>query len=256
MTDVTFVRVLRFEWIKFWSLRSSWATLALAFVVTVGTGPLVCWLSYRNGPEGSTIYDLAGASMAGSSLAVLIVGVLGVLVMTGEYATGTIRSTLVAVPRRLPVLAAKVVVSGAATFLLMPAVVVSFLVSRSIIVQAGVAFPAGGVLRVMAGNVAYLIGAGLFGLLLGAVLRSTAAALTTYFGVMFFLGTVVTQVLLPQSMRESVGKFLPAAAGEAMCSGVQLTEALHPGPAALVFAGYLVLLGALGCWRLMRSDAT
>jgi ABC-2 type transport system permease protein len=256
MTGVTFTRVLRFEWIKFWSLRSSWITLALAVAVFIGTGLLASSLGFDADSEEVAVFDVIGISLAGSILAMLVVGALGVLVMTGEYGSGTIRSTLAAVPRRLPVLAAKVLVFGAVTYAVMfAAAVAAFLAGQAIIGSAGASLADDGALRAIFGNAAYVTGAGLLGLLLGGVLRSTAGALSTYFGVMFLL-TVVSQLILSQSWRENVGKFLPSAAGEAMGAVVQPADALTPGQGALVFTGYLVLAGVLASWRLKRSDAT
>ncbi|MFG1603279.1 ABC transporter permease [Actinoplanes sp. NPDC049265] len=241
--------VLRSEWIKFWSLRSSWAGLAAAVVVFVGTGLLASALLV------DVTYDVIVLSLSGSALAQLVVGTLGVLVMTGEYSSGNIRSTLIAVPRRLPVLVAKVVVFGVVSFALMlAAAAVVFTAGQAIIGDAGASFADPGAVRAVFGTAAYLTGAGLLGLLLGAALRSTAAALSTYAGVMFLLG-MVSSLVLSQDFRDDVGKFLPSAAGEAMTAVVRAPESLSPGQGALVFAGYLLLIGALGAWRLLTRDA-
>jgi ABC-2 type transport system permease protein len=249
MTGVTFARVLRSEWIKFWSLRSSWAALSLAVLAFVGLGLLASALL------AARSYDVILLSLSGTALAQLVVGALGVLVMTGEYGTGGIRSTLTAVPRRLPVLAAKVVVFGLVSYVLMlAAAVITFGAGQAIIGDAGAGFGDDGVLRALFGSAAYVAGAGLIGLLLGAALRSTAAALTAYFGVMFLAGIVSGQVL-SEGFREAVGKFLPSTAGEAMFAVVRPPDSLSPGQGALVFAGYLLLAGAVAAWRLMRTDA-
>ena len=255
MTGVTFPRVLRSEWIKFWSLRSTVITLSLAVAGFVGVGLLASVLGFDADSDETGGPDVIGLSLAGSNIAMLVLGALGTLVMTGEYGTGTIRSTLSAVPRRLPVLAAKVVVFGTVTYALMfAAALVSFVAGQAIIGDAGAALSDAGVFRALAGTTAFVTGAGLLGLLLGTVLRSTPGTLSAYFGVMFVLAGVI-QLVLSESWRDNLGKYLPSAAGDAMGSVVQAADELTPGRGALVFAGYLMLLGALAAWRLRRSDA-
>ncbi|MEU8664152.1 ABC transporter permease [Actinoplanes philippinensis] len=256
MSEVTFVRVLRFEWIKFRSLRSSWLTLALAVAVLIGMGLFTTWLVFASGANGVAALDAVTAGLSGSALSVLVVGVLGVLVMTGEYSTGTIRSSLTAVPRRMPLLAAKAVVFATVVYAsMLVATVVTVVAGQQIIGVPGVSLADAGTIRAILGSTAYVTGAGLLGLFLGGVLRSTAAALTAFFAVTFLM-TLVSGLVLSQGWRESVGRFLPSAAGEAMGATMQLPDALTPGQGGLVFAGYLLLAGGAAARRMMRSDAT
>ncbi|MFJ8948062.1 hypothetical protein ACIRG4_33285 [Streptomyces sp. NPDC102395] len=118
---VTGVRVLRAEWAKFWSLRSSWVILAIAVVLLIALGAIAS-ATYspgtvgQDGPpgpgSGSGEQDAVSLALLGVTFASLAVGVLGVLLSAGEYTTGMIRSTLTAVPRRLPVLWSKAAVVG------------------------------------------------------------------------------------------------------------------------------------------------
>jgi ABC-2 type transport system permease protein len=248
---VTFGRVVRSEWIKFWSLRSTVITLAVAVAGFAGIGLLACAAGVGEG-----VLSPAGMSMTGSVPAILVLGVLGVLVMTGEYSTGLIRATLSAVPRRLPVLAAKATVFATVTFTAMlSTALVTFVAGQALIGEGGMALTDDGVPRVLLGSVAYQTGAGVLGLLLGTLIRSTPAALSTYFAVTFVLGTI-PQFVLSEDLLADVGGFLPSAAGEAMgWAGAQPADMLSPGQGALVFAGYLVLAGVLAGWRLKHSDA-
>lgn len=248
---VTFRRVVRSEWIKLWSVRSTAVTLSGAVAGFIGIGLLACAADIGKG-----VVSPAGMSMTGSILSTLVLGVLGVLVMTGEYSTGLIRSTLSAVPRRLTVLAAKALVFGAVSFAVMLlAALVAFVAGQAVIGDGAMVLTDDGVPRVLLGTVAYQTGAGLLGLLLGALIRSTPVALSTHFGVTFLL-TNITQFLLPEGLEADVGKFLPGQAGEAMgWAGAQYPGRLSPGQGALVFVGYLVLTGVLAGWRLKRSDA-
>ncbi|HTZ08741.1 MAG TPA: hypothetical protein VMB72_06705, partial [Acidimicrobiales bacterium] len=98
------------EWIKFWTVRSTGWTLAVTLVAVVG----ICALATSTGPH-DVVADPTRRSLIGFFLGQLTVGVLGVLVMSAEYGTGSIRSTLAALPRRPVVLLAKVLVLGAVT---------------------------------------------------------------------------------------------------------------------------------------------
>src|SRR5262249_4680433 len=109
MTAVTYPRVIASEFTKLHSLRSSRLSLLIALGLVVGLGVLVPWLSVAQWHAGtSTVgYNAVERSLSGIYLAQIAFGVLGVLIITGEYATGSIRSTFAAVPRRLPVLWSK-----------------------------------------------------------------------------------------------------------------------------------------------------
>lgn len=261
---VTPWRMIRSEWIKFWSLRSTIITLAAAVLVFVGVGLIAASVFGSGdapagpgpgGPGSSGSTNPVDLSLAGTNLAELVLGTLGVLFMASEYTTGMIRSTLAAAPRRLGMLWAKVVVFGGVSFVLMlVAAFVAFLGGQAIIGDGGASLSDDGVLRAIVGSAAYMTGAGLLGLALGALLRSTAAAVSTYFGVMFLL-TGLTQLLLPDSWKDDVGQYLPSAAGSAMSAVTRTAGTLSPGAGLAVFAGYLVVLGGAAAWRLKHHDA-
>jgi len=122
-TNVNQVQVLRSEWIKLWSLRSTRYSLLLAFVAMAGLGPLIAAISMGRwshlSPSDRLNFDSIDRSLGGYHIAQLAIAVLGVLVISGEYSTGQIRSSLMAVPRRLPVLWAKLLVFAAVSFVLM-----------------------------------------------------------------------------------------------------------------------------------------
>jgi hypothetical protein len=185
----------------------------------------------------------------------LVLGTLGVLLMSGEYGTGMIRSTLAAVPARLPVLWAKAAVFTAVVFpVMLASSFIAFLGGQAIIGSTGAALSDPGVIRAVIGTAVYLTGAGLIGLLLGALLRSTPAAISSFFGAMFLLAGVV-QILLPSSWRDTIGPYLPSAAGSAFGAVTRAAGTLAPWAALGVFVAYLVVVGAAGAWRLKRQDA-
>jgi ABC-type transport system involved in multi-copper enzyme maturation permease subunit len=255
--QVTRRRVIRSEWIKFWSLRSTTVTLVAAVVVFIGIGLLAASISTGGGLDGPGEQNTnpVDISLAGVDFGQLVLGTLGVLFMATEYSTGMIRSSLAAVPARLPVLWGKAVVFAAVAFgLTVVSAFVAFLGGQAIIGDGGASLGDPGVLRAIIGSAVYLTGAGLLGLALGALLRSTAAAISTFFGVMFLLEGI-SALLLPDSWQTTAGPYLPSAAGSAFAAVVRTPEALSPWAGLAVFLGYLVVVGGAAAWRLRHDDA-
>src|SRR4051812_44266758 len=119
-TTVTQARVVRSEWTKLHSLRSSRISLLVAVGLVIGLGLLLPYVAVSNWKAGQPTdgYNAVGRSLGGIYLAQLAFGVLGVMLITGEYTTGMVRATFAAVPRRLPVLWAKLGVFVAVTLAL------------------------------------------------------------------------------------------------------------------------------------------
>lgn len=264
---VTQWRVIVSEWIKLRSLRSTVITLFAAIVVVIGLGLLFSAISSGQiqadnggGPGGGgppAFTDPTGASLAGVNLGQLIIGVLGVLFMAGEYSTGMIRSSLAAVPKRLPVLWGKVVVFAAVTFVLMlVAAFVAFLGGQAIYSSSAVGASLGdsGVLRAVVGSAVFLTAVGLIGLALGALLRNSAAAIATLFGLVFLLPGLIGLVL-PDDWTSTISPYLPSNAGTALMSVTTSGSQLGPWQGLAVLAGYLVVLFAGAAVLLKRRDA-
>jgi ABC-2 type transport system permease protein len=254
---VTFPRVLRMEWIKFWSLRSTIFTLALTATLVVGLGAIIASMAGNPDGPGDDFTDPTQVSLAGVMLAVLASAALGALMSTSEYATGSIRATLAAVPSRLPVLWAKAVVFAVSSFVLMlGAVVAAFLIGQAILSSRGLETASLGdadVLRAVIGAAVYLSGAGLIGLAVGALLRNTAAAISIVVATLFIVPGLFE--LLPQSWNDNVAPYLPSNAANAFMS-VQATEpTLSVGGGFAVFAGYVLVLLAGAAVALRRRDA-
>jgi ABC-2 type transport system permease protein len=253
---VTQARVIRSEWTKLRSVPSTAWSLLAAVGLIVGVGALYSLLRVTRPPTDPAAvanFDPTAVSLTGVELAV---GVLGVLLIAGEYATGTIRVSLAAVPRRLPVLWGKGVVLGLTTVLLcLPATVAAFLVGQSILSAERLDIPLSdpGVARAVLGSALYLGAIGLLGLGLGALLRSTAGAVAGLFG-MLFAPQLLTG-LLPAAWSDRIYPYLPVPAGVAV-------TAVQPDPVALapwigfgVFCLYVAVVLALGAWRLRHRDA-
>jgi len=257
---VTQLGVLRSEWTKLWSLRSTRWSLVVAVIAMAGLGILISavqmsrWNQMSAGDRAS--FNPVGHSLGGWHLAQLAIGVLGVLVISGEYSTGSIRSTFAAVPRRLPVLWGKAAVFAVVTFALMlPSAFVSFFASQAILtdhhVQTSLTAPH--VARAVIGAALFLTVLGLFGLALGALVRNTAGGIATFAGLMFVLPGL--DALLPPSLSNAIDPYLPLSAGSAIIATRPDSSSLSPWAGFAVFCGYTVVLGALAAYLLIRRDA-
>jgi len=260
---VTLARVIRSEWIKFWSLRSTMVTLIVAVALLIGLGLIAAAVigdgdggPGGNGPRGDGgPQNPVDISLAGLNLAQLAFGTLGVLFMASEYATGMIRSSLTAVPKRLPVLWAKIAVfAGVALILGLAASAIAFTGGQAILGDAGASWSDPGVARAVLGTAVVLAGSGLLGIALGALLRSTPAVITTLVGVMFLLPGIAG-LLLPDSWGDNVTRVLPPNAAEAFTDVTQNSGTLNPWVGLAVFATYIVATIAAAAWRLKHTDA-
>jgi ABC-2 type transport system permease protein len=257
---VTLGRVVRSEWTKLRSLRSTWIVLAAAALLTVG---LAAAFGYgyggqiRSGELEPSTAEAVSAAFLGLDLFALLVGVFGVLQMTGEYGSGLIRASLTAVPRRLPVLWAKTLVLVAVTVPVAMAVsLASFLISQAFAGDHGAGLGEAGVPRAILGAAAYPVAIGLLGLGIGAILRHTATAITVFVAALLVIPALLPAAL-SQRLQDAVVKYLPVVAAQALYnlgdSGP--TKMLAPGTGAIVLAGYVIVLLAGGAALLQRRDA-
>jgi ABC-2 type transport system permease protein len=254
-------RVLRSEWAKLWSLRSTWITLALAMVFLIGFGLIAAARYKSNFTSGQLDPDFAQASAVSLSLfgvnfAQLALGVLGVLVTAGEYSTGMIRSTLAAVPRRLPVLWSKSVVYGLVALVLATiGVFITFLVANSILsgTPAALTISDAGVVRSLLGAGLYLGLVGVIGAALGAVLRSVAGGISVLVGVLMLIPGLIS--LLPAAWQNNINPYLPSRAGESMFALSHDARTLSPTAGLIVFLGWAALGLGAAAYRLVRTDA-
>ncbi len=258
--QVTQLRVILSEWTKLRSLRSTVFSLLAAVVFIIGLSLLVPSVIVAHwpprDPRDAIGFDPTTRSLAGVFLAQLAVGVLGVLFVTGEYATGMIRATFAAVPRRLPVLWAKALVFCSVTFALMaPAVLAAFLIGQSIFtgkhLQTTLGAPDVG--RAVMGSALYLTAVGLLAVGLGALLRNTAAGISSLFGLLFVLPIIVH--FLPASWSGPIDKYLPGNAGGAIMAVTRDPASLSPWAGFAVFCGYAALALAAAAVSLRRRDA-
>ncbi|MER8102895.1 ABC transporter permease [Kitasatospora sp. NPDC094016] len=260
---VTPVRVLRSEWAKLWSLRSTWITLGLGLLFLVAFGLIAAFQFKSRITSGRPMDrgDFADASalslsLFGTNFAQLAFGVLGVLVAAGEYSTGMIRSTLAAVPRRLPVLWSKAAVYGVVVLLLgTVGVFVAFAADSGILsgTRAAMTFSDAGVLRGLLGAGLYLALVGVIGVALGALLRSVAGGISVLVASLMLVPGLIS--LLPSSWQDHISPYLPSNAGQAMFALHHDAATLSPAAGLAVFLLWTVLALAGAAVRLMRSDA-
>ncbi|MEV8378835.1 hypothetical protein AB0P21_39225 [Kribbella sp. NPDC056861] len=251
---VTQVRVIQSEWIKFWSLRSTVITLAIGTALLICVGLITASVTRSGGRVGDDSLGAADASLGGVMFAQLAFGTLGILIIASEYSTGMIRSSLTAVPRRLPVLWGKLAVFTTVGFAAsLAGTAIAFTAGQAIIGNGAASWSDPGVARAIIGTAAVLTTSGLLGLALGVLLRSTAASITTLFGTMFLLDNIVG-LMIPDSWNGAL-KYFPGAASNAAAAVIQAPDALGPWPGLAVFTGYAALVAAGAAWRLKRTDA-
>lgn len=259
--DVTFVRVLRSEWTKLWSLRSTRWSLLAAVVAMGGLGAIVGAFQMNHwphmDPHERAHFNSIDTGVGGYHLAQLAIAVLGVLVISGEYSTGMIRSSFMAVPRRLPVLWAKIATFGAVTFALMLASsFVSFFAVQAVVSQRHLQHAIGDphALRAVVGTALFLTVLGVLCVALGALIRSTAGGIAAFVGLLFVLPGVFA--ILPASINNAVSPYLPLDAGTAVAS-VNFDNPHHLAPWAGfgIFCAYAVVAIVAAAITMVRRDA-
>jgi len=259
--DVTLARVIRSEWTKLWSLRSTRWSLFIAVLAQIGIGLLFAAITMAHWNQLNFFQRLAfhsiDRSVAGYHLAQLAIGVLGVLVISGEYGTGQIRSSLLAVPKRLPVLWAKLIVFAAVTFvLILISALIGFFGAQAIFTQhhVNVAIGAPDALRTVIGAALYLTVTAVICTALGTIIRSTAGAISAYVGLLFVLPGVVA--LLPTSIDNSISPYLPINAGTTVASAINTGSGVSSTWGGFaVYCGYAALLVVIAAVLLKRRDA-
>jgi ABC-2 type transport system permease protein len=256
---VSLPRVMRSEWTKLWSLRSTRWSLLLAFVAQAGLGPLAAAItmarwSHLSLGDRLTINPI-DRSLAGWHLAQLAIAVLGVMTMTGEYATGMIRSSLVAAPKRLPVLWAKLLVFSAVTFVLMlVAALIGFLASQAIFTQhhVNVGLSAPHAFQALIGAVLVTTVTGALCVGLGTILRHTAGGISMFVGVFFVLPILLE--ILPSSTADSIHPYLPSSA-MGVAQAVQDSHTFSPWGGFALFCGYTAAVIVIAARLLLKRDA-
>jgi ABC-type transport system involved in multi-copper enzyme maturation permease subunit len=250
--------ILRSEWTKLRSVRSTWWLLSGTALLVVGVAVLLSPGAASGKPASSVPYTLARSTEYGSVLSQLTLLVLGILVFTGEYGSGMIRASLSAVPRRLPLLWGKLGAFGAVALALSLVSSVAAFVFGELVWQARhdrarVWFGDPQVTRIVVGAGLVLAVTGICGLAIGAIIRNTAAALSTVVGI-FFVLPLLLRLALPQSDQGFL-RFMPSNAGGALWDAALSPTSLSPWTGFALLCGYTAALVAVAAWRLRHGDA-
>jgi ABC-type transport system involved in multi-copper enzyme maturation permease subunit len=262
-SPVGFRSLLASEWTKIRSVRSTMWALVLLFVLTLGFTTLITgltaaqWSDQSTSDRQSVVDDTVSFILgAGFQLSQLTICVLGVLVIASEYTTGMIRASLLAVPKRIPMLLAKSTVFGMLVFVvgLLVAFPSFFLGAAILHSHAPVSLGDPGVFRAVVGAALYLTVLGLFALAIGALLRQTAAGITGVVGFVLVLAPLAQ--LLPGSLGKHVHAYLPSEAGQLIARAHQnKDDLLSPWQGFGVFCLWTAVLLLAAAYFLKRRDA-
>jgi len=258
-TSIGFTNVLRSEWTKLRSVRSTYWTATVALVASLLVGVLVTIQQEHDlvrHPDSLGGFDPVITVLTGFFLAQVAVGALGVMTISSEYGTGMIRATLGAVPQRRALLAAKGIVFIVTVFVV--AEILSFgafAISMPILHPSGAGVSLGdpGIFRAVFGGGLYLTAVGLLGFGLGALVRHTAGALSAFFGVMFASTALVD--LLPTDWRNHIINYMPINAGSQIMTLQPSNGALSPWHGLLVLTCYGVVATGAALVLITRRDA-
>jgi ABC-2 type transport system permease protein len=256
----TFVDAVRAEWLKLISLRSTWITLVVTAVLGIGIGALISHLAATNRFHGhhfgGGVWDPTAVSFRALTIAQLALAVLGALVVTSEYGTGMIRTSLTAVPRRGRFLAAKVSVFAVVALVVGEVVAfAAFLIGQAAIGSAAPQASLGGhdVLRAVIGAGLYLALVGVLATAVGALVRTTAAAISAMVALLFVLPGIVAA--LPASWSNAISEWWPTQAGSQVFAVTRGAHTLSAWSGFGVLVGFTVVVIAVAAWLLERRDA-
>ncbi len=258
---VTLPRVIRSEWTKLWTLRSTRWSLLLAFLAQAGLGPLIALIemarwSHLSFQDRITINPI-DHSLGGWHLAQLAIAILGVMTITGEYHTGMIRSSFMAAPKRLPVLWAKLIVfcvrdvradadRGVHRLPRWPGDLHRSTTSTS-------ASSAPHALRTIFGAALFTTVTGALCIALGTIVRRTAGGIALFVGVFFVLPGLVE--ILPSATANGIHPYLPNNAGGGIAQALPDPHMFSPWGGFALFCGYTVVVIVIAAWLLVRRDA-
>jgi hypothetical protein len=254
---------LRSEFTKIRSVRSTYWSLLVLLAISIGIGAAICAGTAANWSQTSAAdratFDATQVSIAGLFyLGQLVIVVLGALVLTAEYSTGMIRTSLTAMPRRVTVYAAKALVFAVvAVAVALVAAFAAFFLGQALLASTheSVTLSAPDVLRAVIGSALYVTLCGLFTFAAGAVIRHTAATITSVIGLLFVIPILVH--LLPSSWYHDIVRWLPDSAGTAISAtvGPQDPHLFSPWGQFTVFAVYTAILLIVGAILFRKRDA-
>jgi len=235
-------------------------TLIVTAVLGIGLGALISSLAANHYDKSSLssrlTWDPTSISSAGFSIAQLAIGVLGVLLVTSEYWSRSIGSTLAAVPRRGRLLAAKSVVIMVLAFVVVEVIAfVAFFIGQALISGHAPTASLGqaGVVRALIGGGLYGALLGMMGLAFGTIIRNAAAAISVLVAILYVLPGIAAA--LPSSIEHTVQEYWPTQAGQQVTTVVRTSNTLSPWVGFGVFLLFVAILSAIAFTLLNRRDA-
>ena len=256
----TFADVLRSEWVKLRSVRSTFWALTVTVVLGIALGAVISAAAAhgyaRSSAAAKLSWDPTGVSQSGVAIASLAIVVLGVLCISSEYSSGMIRASLIAVPKRGRVLAAKSLVFAGVTFVVGEVTCfAAFFAGQAFISghapRAAIGDP--GVVRAVAGGGLYLTALAVLSVAAGTLLRRPAAAIAAMIAVLLVLPGIAQA--LPDSWRHPVTEFWPTQAGTQLTSVHHAARTLPPWPGFGVMCLFVAIVYAIAWTLLDRRDA-
>jgi ABC-2 type transport system permease protein len=256
----TFGDVLRSEWVKLRSVRSTFWALTVTVVLGIALGAVISAVTAhayaKSSVSGKLSWDPTGVSQSGVAIASVAIVVLGVLCISSEYSSGMIRTSLIAVPKRGRVLAAKSLVLAAVTFVVGEVTCfAAFFAGQALISghapHAALGDP--GVARAVAGGGLYLTALAVLSVAAGALLRHPAAAIAAMIAVLLVLPGIAQA--LPDSWRNPVTEFWPTQAGSQLTNVHHAAHTLQPWPGFGVMCLFVAIVYAIAWTLLDRRDA-
>lgn len=252
-----FTDIVRAELWKFRTVRSTYWTLFAAVLFNVALAALAAiFIPGQLSAHDKQTFDSTRVSLGGIHLSQIAFGVLGVLIITSEYSTGLIRTTLSAVPQRRQVLAAKVIVFTATALIIgIASSFAAYFVFQGLLtdgsLRTSISDP--GVLRAVTGGGLFLTVLGLLGLGLGAIIRVSAGSIAAVFGLLFV--PPILFELLPGSWKTALNPYVPMEAGGQIFSLQHDPGTLAPWTGFGVFCLYATAALAVAFVLINRRDA-
>lgn len=257
----TLATTTRAEWFKFRTVRASFIGVATFIVLTIGIAVLITLVIRSNWSQRPALeklaFDPVTTSLVGVFFAQFAVGVIGARLITSEYASGALRTTLAAVPRRGRLVLAKAIVLFA-TFLVLSEIVVFAAFEIGQAVYRSGHLPTATLsnatdLRAVIFAGIYLTILSLIGLGLGLILRSTSVTISVYVTLLLIIPIIVN--FLPSSWQDHISKYLPSNLGASMMSPQATGSLFSWSTASIILVFYAVATVAVGTFLLSRRDA-
>jgi ABC-2 type transport system permease protein len=260
------IELVKAEWTKLRTVRSTTRTLAVTIVAVIGIGAIATAVTAAHWKSGGFVgqvgFDPTQRSLAGLFLGQIAIGVLGVIAITAEYSTGTIRATLAATPSRPLVLACKAAVYGFVALVTSEIITfAAFLLGQQLLKGSAPYATLGepGVLRAVVGAGLVLTVMGLFALGLGTIIRHTAGAISAYVAILLVVPLILQA--FPTSVQHALLKYMPLLIAEHMATTVGNSADFGDAPLFTQWVGFGILCGytafllIVGGFLFSRRDA-